>query len=373
MKKLNKFLTSFWRNPGHVHFLGTIDRSKPANFTHIESNADPVAQIAELSKSHIDIYFACAEYKNGSSRKANNAVGAYAFWVDLDCGPEKTTSGKGYDNAETAKAAIKDFCDNLNLTQPNTIVISGAGLHCYWIFDSFVEKDQWQEFAKKFKALTLQHGLLADPTRTADIASVMRVPGTLNHKYSPPKPVELIHFDETLIDTQEFLTQIDKALDVDVQTQVVVEDSVDNEPQANITNIDDNDYPDAVMEEQPDYELDMDRLTSALTVLPPECTAYVWKFHRIAALANTAKQYPALAEDLFKLACDWSSGKLAGKPAVKWTQPSSTTGKAGKDIIFSVWKRFMKDSSTGKKTSAGTIYFHAHEAGWTYDDDTAGE
>jgi hypothetical protein len=361
------FLNLLWRNPDQVHFLGTIDRNKPTNFSNITANDDLTGQIDALSQEGIDIYFACAEYQNDSSRKADNVAGAWAFWADLDCGSEKAAAGKGYVNAVTAQAAIIDFADKLSLPQPNAIVNSGTGLHVYWILDSFIPQTQWQDAAKKFKSLMQQNGLLADPSRTADIASVMRFPGTMNHKYDPPLPVELIYLDETLIDTQLFLQQIDNALEVVDQDTITL--TVDAESEADITDINDaDDFPAPSMEAQPEYELDLDRLKSALTVLPADCSEYVWKFHRIAALANTAQEYPVLADDLFKLACDWSSGKLAGKPAVKWTKPSSATGKAGKDIIYSLWQRFIKDTKKGKKTSAGTIYYHAHQAGWNYDD-----
>jgi hypothetical protein len=50
-----------------------------------------------------------------------------------------------------------------------------------------VSPEDWRACGALLKALTKKHGLLADPSRTSDIASVMRVPGTRNLK-DPAKP-----------------------------------------------------------------------------------------------------------------------------------------------------------------------------------------
>lgn len=53
--------------------------------------------------------------------------------------------------------------------------------------------NEWRRQAQRLKQLMRKHGLLADPTRTADIASVLRVPGTTNWKdLSDPKPVQIL-------------------------------------------------------------------------------------------------------------------------------------------------------------------------------------
>ena len=63
----------------------------------------PVADVEEAmtlahkhSKAGDDVYFACAEYKTGDNRRAENVFGAAAFWLDFDCGPDKFAEGKGH-------------------------------------------------------------------------------------------------------------------------------------------------------------------------------------------------------------------------------------------------------------------------------------
>ena len=112
------------------------------------------------------------------------------------------------------------------------------------------------------------------------------------------------------------------------------------------------------------YPPDLERLASALSALDPDCDDFTWKFHRIAPLANTAIEFPELAEGLYDLAMAWSRGDLQDKPSKAWVTPGGN-GISGKDIFDSVWDRFYKSSYTGTRATLGTIYFHAKEAGWT--------
>ncbi len=129
-------------------------------------------------------------------------------------------------------------------------------------------------------------------------------------------------------------------------------------PAASVQN--NSSYTDSSIAIQPDLL----RLTSALSALDPDCDDFTWKFHRIAPLANTAIEFPELAEALYDLAMAWSRGDLQDKPSKAWVTPGGN-GISGKDIFDSVWDRFYKSSYTGTRTTLGTVYFHAREAGWT--------
>jgi len=187
-----RLLTAIWRSTDLCHQLGTLDRqSHRFKNLPVDGVADAVAQALKLSSEGKEVYFACAEYLTPDSRESANAYGARAFWMDIDCGEEKAAAGKGYPTVEKAEVALSKFCKDAKLPKPTHIVHSGGGLHVYWVLDDVVTRDTWQEYARQLKALTIACGFLADPSRTADIASVLRLPGTLNHKYSPPKPVVL--------------------------------------------------------------------------------------------------------------------------------------------------------------------------------------
>jgi hypothetical protein len=67
------------------------------------------------------------------------------------------------------------------------VVESGHGMHVYWPFKEAISPAKWQRYAEGLKAACVVHGLKADPARTADCASVLRPPGTHNHKDDRPR------------------------------------------------------------------------------------------------------------------------------------------------------------------------------------------
>jgi hypothetical protein len=136
-------------------------------------------------------YHACASFKEPHNdapgipqaqrrfgRTKHNVLGAKAFWLDLDVGPEKA-----YSDQDLAAAALANFCNVLKL--PLSIIVrSGSGLHVYWPLQQTLDRDTWERYASGLKNLCQQYGLEVDPPRTADIASILRTPGTTNRKRS---------------------------------------------------------------------------------------------------------------------------------------------------------------------------------------------
>lgn len=75
--------------------------------------------------------------------------------------------------------------------QPNVIIRSGGGYHSYWLFDEpwrlLTEEDRTRAMEMQ-AAWVLEVG--SDPA-AKDLARVLRVPGTLNYKYEPARPVQI--------------------------------------------------------------------------------------------------------------------------------------------------------------------------------------
>lgn len=138
----------------------------------------------QYNHDNTTVYFACAGYNDlyvESSTKrqyrvVENQRAAQAFWLDLDCG-----EGKSYPNKVEAASAVAQFCMVAELPIP-LLVSSGYGLHVYWPLSKPVSPEKWNHIAQALKAATTSLGLLADPTRTADFASILRPPGTHNKK-----------------------------------------------------------------------------------------------------------------------------------------------------------------------------------------------
>ncbi len=353
----SKLLLAIWRSPDLVHQIGILDRSK-SGFQNVPvaDVSDAMQRALSASKAGLEAYFACAEFQTPDNRKAINAAGAYAFWVDVDVGEQKAADGKGYPSLEDAKLALAKFCQQAGLPMPTHLVASGGGLHAYWVLDAFVSREEWIDGAKKLKALTHALGFLADDNRTGDIASVLRVPGTLNYKYDPPREITLEQAAQTFIDLSGMLAAINGA-----------HGKISKQVQAQPKSISDNDLHAARVEGEgllfgpPDVQ----RLSSALAVLDPDCDDAEWKFGVIAPLARAARDYPEVAEELKDLASSFSSGALRGKPSTAWTTPGKSNKLTGEQAFDGQWQRFLKEPpSDDNRTSLGTVFHNAVQAGW---------
>lgn len=124
-------------------------------------------------------------------RRAANATWVKAIWIDVDVKPDDP---KHYPTKEAAIAAIDAFITNVGLPPASAVVDSGGGFHVYWISDTPLRPAEWRLYAEGLKAALLKEGVLCDAGLTTDVARILRIPGTLNHKYSPPPRVEIIRW-----------------------------------------------------------------------------------------------------------------------------------------------------------------------------------
>lgn len=136
-----------------------------------------------------DVYFALGTFNDPTIRgrglrKQPNIKQLRAFWLDIDVGPNKDHATK-----QGAVEALVKFCRAFGFPTP-TVVDSGGGLHVYWPLTEALDTGDWLDSATKLKALAKLGQVGAGPERTADCASVLRVPGTFNYKDpSNPRPV----------------------------------------------------------------------------------------------------------------------------------------------------------------------------------------
>ena len=145
-----------------------------------------------------DAYYALATFKDDTSRATSNVHSMKSFFLDLDCGGEK----EFVDQVE-AITALKGFVREHSLPKP-TIVSSGRGVHVYWPLEEAVPYDDWFVTALALKNLCIRSDFKADPSVTADGARVLRMPGTRNHKDSPPREVSLIGEVQPAVSMEDF-------------------------------------------------------------------------------------------------------------------------------------------------------------------------
>lgn len=156
--------------------IASIDANKNWKHKKCATIGDAAALVKKLDAARAPVYHSCSLYE-GTPRTAANVKSVRSFWLDIDCG-----DGKGYPTQKDALAALGQFVDELGLPSPY-IINSGGGIHVYWPLDKNIRKEQWLPVAQALKAACKQFGLKADPSRTADVASVLRPIETTNHKH----------------------------------------------------------------------------------------------------------------------------------------------------------------------------------------------
>jgi len=173
------------------------DEARPTQTFHL-TLAEVATRVDELVQDKCNAYFACAKYVNNTDgRIQKNGDLIKSFWLDIDCGVDKAATGKGYVDQATGLAELKKFCKAIRMPLP-CVVNSGRGIHAYWLLDKTISRLEWKPVAERLKALCEQHEFLGDPSRTADNASILRVPETFNFKEDPPLPVEILAMAEEL-------------------------------------------------------------------------------------------------------------------------------------------------------------------------------
>lgn len=140
---------------------------------------------------NVNIYFGCASVATSAALTQyvrvtkDNATGVGGIWLDvdvMDSAHKKNTLPPDYETA--LKLVEEAFAD-----KPTYVIDSGHGLQCYWLFNIWqtitdtnrdVISSVLQRWNQHFRNVSASHGYDADST--FDLARVMRLPGSRNHK-----------------------------------------------------------------------------------------------------------------------------------------------------------------------------------------------
>jgi hypothetical protein len=92
-----------------------------------------------------------------------------------------------------SKEAIQEHIAGATWPAPSVVVDSGGGLHGYWLLKEpwILESDDARMAAELVQRCWVQNVIGADPS-VHDLVRILRVPGTLNFKYEPARPVQFI-------------------------------------------------------------------------------------------------------------------------------------------------------------------------------------
>lgn len=124
----------------------------------------------QQDKDGTGVYFGVCTRKLGAQRGGKeNVAECPALWVDIDCAKQ------GIPGADALQAL--EFLP----FPPSVIVDSGGGLHAYWILEELIDVSGGNYTAVEQACRQLAH-ILAGDTACAEIARILRLPGTANSK-----------------------------------------------------------------------------------------------------------------------------------------------------------------------------------------------
>ena len=201
------------------------------------SDREAILTLVDRSKALFDIYFeVCLQDlppelgKRGQTIEKTRMI---ATWFDLDIAGQSHTSALYPRNQEEAL----EFLQALPL-QPSIIIHSGNGLHSYWLLDSPwhfntpEDNVKAQGLSRGFQRFIIgkgaERGWKLD--NTSDLARLLRVPETFNHKSDPPKLVEFIHCEDKRYTLEDFNSMVPQEPERAVQVMTKDQDKIEYPP-----------------------------------------------------------------------------------------------------------------------------------------------
>jgi hypothetical protein len=185
-------LIRYLQRGGTKSYYLTFDADGHATTSWYDNHAEPPAPPAGTN-----IYFGVSPC---TSIPETNAAGERKP-------PSKVRGRKAYIaalNCLYAEFDAKDFGGSLDATlayirslavQPSVLVASGGGYHCYWLLDEPFVLDTPEKRARAVDVQARWQAFVRGDKAAKDIARVLRVPGTLNYKYEPARPVTFVEQD----------------------------------------------------------------------------------------------------------------------------------------------------------------------------------
>lgn len=182
-EQLRRFLSHLGRG-GQWQYWWTL-RDKRSTWWRVDAPRP-------LPASSADVYFGVCP--TGSARglsersTAETVVALNALWADFDA--KDPRFGGELEHALQAVDSLPH--------QPSIVVASGNGYHAYWLLEDPVmitadNRDQVAQTVRDWAAY------VGGDKAAADLARVLRVPGTTNAKYRPARRVEWVRYDMALL------------------------------------------------------------------------------------------------------------------------------------------------------------------------------
>lgn len=238
LDEAQRFLRSLF---GHEGLDGLVFGlfSLPGAASDWLEDPDEMAQLAVTLSADHDVYVRLTPLRqrpDGSSRgAARDAAALVCLYCEIDFGTAGHGEGKVYPPDEDSVRVLLRAAIPL---EPTYIVHSGGGWHVYWVLAEpmvLATEDDHRAAARLVYRLlrTIQAEAKnrrwhVDPV--FDLARVLRVPGTINHKLeSQPRPVRIIESSDVRYSPEDFEDilidlELEEAVAADISIQIVTRD-----------------------------------------------------------------------------------------------------------------------------------------------------
>jgi hypothetical protein len=153
--------------------LRSFLQGSPKNHSFLSLQSLSSLPSALRSYGGCDCFFAVATREKDKGTK-EGILEIPALWVDIDF-------------PKLRQPDIEKRLESFPL-QPNLKVRSGNGYHLYWILKEPAKKEDIPQVEDLLKSLALA---LGGDMGATDASRILRIPGTRNHKYDPPREVRL--------------------------------------------------------------------------------------------------------------------------------------------------------------------------------------
>lgn len=217
MYSLRDFYYTVLATEGKPCLARLVTGGTKAYFKHdvYDSVDEFCAQLDEVDFSKHNYYFAISTLRERSIQKGDvsrvrtqdNALLTRVFVLDVDVRPDKAGH---YGTMEEALEGIHHVTSAMGMPDP-IIVNSGFGYHVYWPMADGIDSAEWRKTAMQFRnaVAVIEPALVADASRVADSAGVLRIPNSYNLKGGMLTPVEIVQWYSDFLDYNRFKEQLD--------------------------------------------------------------------------------------------------------------------------------------------------------------------
>lgn len=195
--EIERFLTTVWGGGQEGYLVVTPIKNGPLPSLAVSpsESSSLIGELIQRNRAGENIFGTVglneSRPEHGSRVKENTVCAVPGIFMDVDINGVGHASDRYPPSEEEALRIVNGVVG----FPPSRIIRTGGGLHVWWLYDRLVilDSDEARRRAKnrsvrvksKFQELAGDYKV----DSTADLARLVRIPGTLNHKYDPPQLV----------------------------------------------------------------------------------------------------------------------------------------------------------------------------------------